>query len=232
MRRKNITHSFSITMQDYNENSRVFVELPFNVWNLFNKKGAIRVKGTINGLAYECALIPKGSGVYLLPISKKIIEKSKIATGDALNIIMELADNNKTEDNNQKVNEIKEYRRVELINYIHQPNGRACGQACIAMLAGVNVQDVVKAMHTEGSTTIGQIIEALDYYQIKHSECNKRISKKNPNYSDVCILTVHMPEYSHWVLYFKGKFYDPEFGVLEECNSDGKITSYLEIYLE
>lgn len=87
-------------------------------------------------------------------------------------------------------------------------------------------------MHTKGPTSIERIIEALDYYGIKHAERNKRISKKDPHYSEVSILAVHMPEYSHWVLHFKGKFYDPEFGVLEECHPDGKITSYLEIYLD
>ncbi|WMM25472.1 DUF1905 domain-containing protein [Tissierella sp. MB52-C2] len=223
-------HSFNMTMPDYDKNSRVFIELPFNVWNLFNKKGAIRVKGSINESPYECALIPRGNGTYLLPINKKIIEKSRISTGDTLNIYMEIVDNN--EKNKPKVNELIEYRRIETINYIEQPNPRACGQACIAMLAGVNAEEVIKVMNTKGSTSIGQLIEALDYYKIKHSGTNKRISKKNPNYSEVCILTVHMPDYSHWVLYFKGKFYDPEFGVLENCHPDGKITSYLEIYRE
>ena len=225
-------HSFTITMPDYNENSRVFVELPFNVWELFNKKGAIRVKGTINGIPYECALIPRGNGIYLLPLAKKIIQKSKAAIGDVLNVTMELAHNNENQYKEQKADEVKGYRRIESINYIQQPNSKACGQACVAMLAGVSVEEVVKAMHTNGSTSIGQIIEALDHYGIKHSDSNKRISKKNPDFSEVCILTVHMPQYSHWVLYFKGKFYDPEFGVLQQYHPDGKITSYLEIYSE
>lgn len=225
-------HSFSMIMPHYNENNRVFIELPFNIWTIFNKKGAVRVKGSINSIAYECSLIPRGNGVYLLPINKKIIEKSKITIGATLNVIMELVGNNKDEDKKQQTDEIKKYKKIEAINYIKQPNNKACGQASVAMLAGVSVEEVMKVMYTNGSTTIGQIIEALDYYGIKHSECNKRISKKNPSYSEVCILTVHMPEYSHWVLYFKGKFYDPEFGVLEECHPDGKITSYLEIYID
>lgn len=225
-------HSFTMIMPHYNENSRVFIELPFNVWTVFNKKGSIRVKGSINNLPYECSLIPRGNGVYLLPINKKIIEKSRITTGSTLNVIMELVENSKNEDKKQQVDELKKYRKIESINYIQQPNSKACGQAVVAMLSGVSIEEVMKVMHTNGSTTIGQIIEALDYYGIKHSESNKRISKKNPNYSEVSILTVHMPEYSHWVLYFKGKFYDPEFGILEECHDDGKITSYLEIYAD
>lgn len=225
-------HTFSVAMPDYKENSRIFIELPFNVWDLFNKKGAMRVKGSINESPYECALIPRGNGVYLFPINKKIIKQLKISIGDNLNITMELINNDKSVDKKNDVNETHQFKKIQSINYIKEPNSRACGQACVAMLAGVDVEEVIKIMHTKGSTSIGQIIEALDHYGIKHAERNKRISKKNPHYSEVSILTVHMPEYSHWVLYFKGKFYDPEFGVLEECHPDGKITSYLDIYLE
>ncbi|WP_154439313.1 hypothetical protein [Tissierella pigra] len=41
-----------------------------------------------------------------------------------------------------------------------------------------------------------------------------------------------MPDYTYWVLHFKGIFYDPEFGIFEKCHPDGKITSYLEIHIE
>lgn len=127
-------HTFSIAMPDYKESSRIFVELPFNVWDLFNKKGAMRVKGSINGLAYEWALIPRGNGVYLLPINKKIIKELKISIGDNLNITMELINNDKNVDKKNDINKIHQYRKIESINYIKQPNSRACVQACIAML--------------------------------------------------------------------------------------------------
>lgn len=113
---------------------------------------------------------------------------------------------------------------------IMQPNPCACGQACIAMITGKPIEDVFKVMKTEGSTSIGQLIEALDYYGIKHAEKNVRISKKNPNHSDYCILTVHMPLYTHWVVYYQGKYYDPEFGLLDSCHPDGRITSFFTIY--
>jgi hypothetical protein len=119
-----------------------------------------------------------------------------------------------------------------MINYVQQPTFETCGQACIAMLSGYSIDDVIKTMKTKGPTSIGQLTEGLDYYGIKHAEKNKRISKKNPKYSDISILTVHMPEYTHWVLHYRGKFYDPEFGVLDNCHPNGKITSFLEVYLE
>ncbi|WP_155988010.1 hypothetical protein [Gorillibacterium massiliense] len=119
-----------------------------------------------------------------------------------------------------------------MIKYVEQPTFETCGQACIAMIAGVSIDDAIKTMKTRGPTSIGQLIEALDFYKIKHAEKNKRISKKNPIYSSVSILTVHMPNYTHWVLHYHGKFYDPEFGILDVCHPNGKITSFLEIYLD
>ena len=41
---------------------------------------------------------------------------------------------------------------------------------------------------------------------------------------------IRMPTYGHWVVYHKGVFYDPEFGILTSCHVDGKILSFLEIF--
>ncbi len=116
---------------------------------------------------------------------------------------------------------------------IMQPTSLTCGQACIAMIAGKRVEEVIKDMKTDSSTSIGQLIEILDFYNIKHAERNKRISKKNPVPYKYSILTVHMKAgYTHWVLLYDNKYYDPEFGVLEGEYIYGKITSFLEIYAD
>lgn len=45
------------------------------------------------------------------------------------------------------------------------------------------------------------------------------------------ILTVHTNAgYTHWTLLFDGRYYDPEFGVIEGEYPHGKITSFLGIY--
>lgn len=117
------------------------------------------------------------------------------------------------------------------IELVMQPNPCACGQACIAMLAGVPVQEAITVMKTDGPTSIGMLIEALDHYGISHAPKNVRLSKKNPVVADVAILTVHMPDYTHWVLHHHGKYYDPEFGLLDACHPEGRITSFLAIDL-
>lgn len=118
------------------------------------------------------------------------------------------------------------------MEFVMQPTFSTCGQACIAMLTGKSMEEVIKVMKTDGPTSIGQLIEALDFYGIKHAEKNVRISKKNPHPAEVSILTVHMEEgYTHWVLLCDKKYYDPECGVVEGEYTRGKITSFLEIYL-
>ena len=56
---------------------------------------------------------------------------------------------------------------------IMQPTCFTCGQACIAMIAGKSVDEVIIDMKTDGATSIGQLIEILDFYGIRHAEKNK-----------------------------------------------------------
>ncbi len=44
---------------------------------------------------------------------------------------------------------------------IMQPTFSTCGQACIAMIAGKNVEEVIRDMKTNGATSIDQLIEIL-----------------------------------------------------------------------
>ena len=116
---------------------------------------------------------------------------------------------------------------------IMQPTFSTCGQACIAMIAEKTVEEVIKDMNTDAPTSIGQLIEILDFYGIGHAEKNKRISKKNPVPYKYSILTVHTDAgYTHWALLYDNKYYDPEFGLIEGEYTYGKITSFLGIYEE
>lgn len=118
-----------------------------------------------------------------------------------------------------------------MMKIVMQSNCFTCGQACIAMITEKEIDEVIKDIKNDGPTSIGQLIEALDFYGVRHAEKNLRISKKNPVQSDYSILTVHMNAgYTHWVLYYNKKYYDPEFGIIEGCYSKGKITSFLSIY--
>jgi len=117
------------------------------------------------------------------------------------------------------------------MNLVMQPTPETCGQACIAMITGKPIEEVIRDMRTSGPTSIRQLIEILDRYGVKHAERNTRISKKNPVPHPCSILTVHTNAgYTHWVLLNEGKYYDPEFGLIEGEYTFGKITSFLGIY--
>lgn len=114
---------------------------------------------------------------------------------------------------------------------VMQPTPETCGQACIAMITGRDIQEVIRDMKTSGPTSIGQLIEILDFYGVKHAEKNTRISKKNPEPYEYSILTVHTNSgYIHWALLSGNRYYDPEFGIIDGEYTHGRITSFLGIY--
>ncbi len=103
------------------------------------------------------------------------------------------------------------------VNLVLQPTPETCGQACIAIITGKSVEDVIRDMKTCGPASIDQLIDALDRYGVRHTERNTRISKKNPTPHSCSILTIHTNAgYTHWVLLHDRKYYDPEFGVIED----------------
>lgn len=48
------------------------------------------------------------------------------------------------------------------------------------MITNKDIEEVIKDMKTSGPTSIGQLIEILDFYGIRHAEKNTHISKKEP----------------------------------------------------
>ena len=49
---------------------------------------------------------------------------------------------------------------------ILQPTPETCGQACIAMITGKKIEEVIKDMKTSGPTSIGQLIEILEEIRV------------------------------------------------------------------
>ena len=109
---------------------------------------------------------------------------------------------------------------VDRITYIHEPTDLQCGQAVLAMLSGLSVDEIIKLVGTEKETKLIDMKNALN--SLKISFKNERISfadaKELPR---VAILSLETPRCWHWSLVFEGVFYDPEHGVLNElpeCN--------------
>ncbi|MDL2287450.1 hypothetical protein LJB90_02670 [Eubacteriales bacterium OttesenSCG-928-G02] len=120
-------------------------------------------------------------------------------------------------------------RKIEFINYVKEPTNAYCGQATIAMITGVSVFEIIKMTEDEEKITKAVLKKVLDYYGINYA---KKSIKYDPNkpLPDLCIIKSLLPGYGHWSLYFKGKFYDPEFGVLDKNPENAKIFQVWEIY--
>lgn len=112
--------------------------------------------------------------------------------------------------------------------YIHEPTYLQCGQAVLAMLSDVSVEEIISVVGTERETTLKQMFSCLTYYGIKYSRERVEIKEKE-SLPDVCILSLETPKCWHWSLYFKGTFYDPEYGVLDDFPPSNR-RYYFEIF--
>jgi len=119
-------------------------------------------------------------------------------------------------------------RKIDNVIYVKEPTGYLCGQSVIAMLANVPVDEVIKVMKTDKGTSTAQIDNALFYYGIKHGKTRKKV-KEDTVLPDICILSLKLPGYEHWSLYFNGKYYDPEFGVMNDLPENAVLEYYWEI---
>ena len=99
--------------------------------------------------------------------------------------------------------------------HIFEPTPLQCGQAVLAMITDVTVDEIVKKLNNPRETTLKEMFYTLDYYSVKYSKQKMTVSKKE-DLPPICFLSLETPKCWHWSLYFKGKFLDPEYGVLDD----------------
>ena len=104
---------------------------------------------------------------------------------------------------------------TENITHIFEPTPLQCGQAVLAMLTGKEVAEIVTLLKNERETTLREMYRTLEFYGIgiKKSRVEVRNKESLPK---ICILSLETPKCWHWSLYSQGKFYDPEYGVLDD----------------
>lgn len=209
------------------EGNRHFIEIPFNVWEVCEQKGNIPVEVTIEQISFECKLIPKGQGRYYIPVTKKYLtrlpEKSSYST--TFSILNQLS----------RINHDSPYstpiRMIDSINLVLQPEDGLCGQACIAMLTGLPLEEIITIMKAKKwQVSLSKMVETLDYFGLKHAE---KMSYKKEHFAqlpNLCLLNVktNHTSKSHLLLYFDKLFYDPATGILTDYDRS-RIIGYLEI---
>lgn len=83
------------------------------------------------------------------------------------------------------------------------------------MLSDRAVEDVIELVGTDRETKLRDMFRALEHYGIEYSS-ERREAASAAELPPVCILSLETPKCWHWSLYFKGTFFDPEYGVLED----------------
>lgn len=96
-----------------------------------------------------------------------------------------------------------------MIRHVPQPSGsKVCGQACIAMVLGISLDDAVKLVGHARATRTKEISAALGQLGPL-----VRLSRKH-SLPDRCIMKVRIPNQSnwHWVLKDGSMVFDPSRG--------------------
>lgn len=104
---------------------------------------------------------------------------------------------------------------VKEVKHIFEPTPLQCGQAVLAMLSGVGVEEIVKTCSNDKETTLKDMKETLEKLDINCLDKRVEVSRKE-QLPSVAILSLETPKCWHWSLYFRGVFYDPEYGILDD----------------
>lgn len=99
--------------------------------------------------------------------------------------------------------------------YIKEPTPLQCGQAVLAMLTGVGVEEIIKLLGNTRETTLKEMFYTLDFYNVSYIKERKEVKDKT-GLPKIAILSLETPRYWHWSLYFDGIFYDPEHGIMND----------------
>ncbi len=94
-------------------------------------------------------------------------------------------------------------------------NPLSCGQAVLAMISGETQENIMKLVGTDKETKLSDMFFALGEFGIKIDKQRKPVSKK-ADLPNIALLSLQTPKCWHWSLYRNGKFYDPEYGVLDD----------------
>ena len=203
------------------------IKIPFNVWEICKKEGDVPVKVKLQDSVFVCNLIPEGNGVYSIPVSAETLKSFEI--GKEYPVTFRVTKSSAQESPYSTSNPI---RKIYSIEVIKQPHDGLCGQSCVAMLAGISLDEAINTMHCgEWQATMDKIINALNYFGIDHSEeiiyTNGRADVTLPK---CCVIMEKMGRYSHYLVYFNGVGYDSNLGLIDDYDVT-KVKGYMEVYV-
>ncbi|MBR3769775.1 MAG: hypothetical protein IKL06_04515 [Lachnospiraceae bacterium] len=203
------------------------IDIPFNVWEVCKLRDVIQAELVLDNKIIKCELLPKEKGNYEIHIDDE--DGMTVETGVAHKILLHVSGSLIRMDQNSPYSFENPIRKIDSMDVIIQPEDGLCGQACVAMLAGLTIAEVITVMDCrEWQATMGRMISALNYYGIDHSDVIVYNEGRSVVLPKCCIMMEKMGRFCHYLIHFDGKFYDSNLGVLEEYDMS-KLQGYLEI---
>lgn len=207
-----------------NENS---IAVPFNVWEVCEKIGDAPVRVCFDDVCFTCDLLPKGQGYYDIPVDESTL--SKVELGKKYLISIEIVGNAVEVSENSPYSVEHPIRKIDGVELVTQPWDGLCGQACIAMIAGTSLDEACDIMKCrEWQANMGKMIGTLEYLGIRHAEKIVYTLGRDVALPHCCIIMEKMGRYSHYLVGYEGKYFDPNLGELKEFDLT-KVIGYLEI---
>jgi len=106
---------------------------------------------------------------------------------------------------------------------VRQPNNSTlCGQACIATICNITLEQAIIDVGKKGKTKTKDLIKGLKTNGVI---CGNR--RKNGWPKGNAILFYKIQNFYHWVLWYNKKFYDPNAGIFKTLPNYLKKSKYL-----
>ena len=88
-------HKFKTKLIGHDEMNAAALKPPFDVVEVFGRKGRVPVKGTINGFAFRSSLMNMGDG-HMMAVNAEMRAGAKCEAGDTVAVVMELDEEKRT----------------------------------------------------------------------------------------------------------------------------------------
>jgi hypothetical protein len=124
-------HKFTTKLIGHESMDAAGIKPPFDVVEVFQRKGRVPVKGTINGFPFRSSLMNMGEG-HMMAVNAQMRAGAKCKAGDMVEVVMELDE---------------EKRRVEVPAYLKKIiNGDAKAKEFWGKLSFTHQKEWVKAI--------------------------------------------------------------------------------------
>lgn len=211
---------------EFRENENT-IAVPFNVWEVCEKVGDAPVRVCFDDVCFICELVPRGQGYYDIPVSQEIL--AKVTLGKKYRMSIEIVGNVVAIGADSPYSVEHPIRHIDKVDQVTQPWDGLCGQSCIAMIAGTTLDEASDIMKCrEWQANMSKMIATLEYLGIRHADRIVYTLGKETELPKCCIIMEKMGRYSHYLVGFEGKYYDPNLGILKEFDLS-QVIGYLEI---